>query len=358
MPKRFLAILFGEYNYAGITQVAVQLAIKLRETFDITLICRRIVRKVEEGVEIIELRPKTTLELWKMLGKTVDQFDIVHTHDVYTLPGLLRRKRKARIIYTDHGIVPMKYSRIASIPGTLFAHFCRLFSPRADLTVGISDYIVDELRQIGCQSVVKIPNGIDTEKFRPISEPEKILKLKCGNPMLLKVGLIEMHKAIDYHIASMPFILKKFPEARLVFIGTGRDLAYYRAKVKALRLDRVIHFIGWVPHEIMPLYYNAADIVLAVDYCHSFGLPILEGMACGKPVIARNGYAMREHVLNSRAGVLVQGENPREVATAVDQIMDNYDFYSSRAREYAKLFDWGVIAAQYRKVYESVLAES
>jgi len=353
MPKISLCQLFGAYNYAGIAQVAVQLSLKLRGEFEVTPITREIERRVEEDIDIVELKSRTTAEYWKALNRIVNQFDIVHTHDVYSLPGLLRKKRTAKIVYTDHGIVPLKYSPIKSFHGIVFAHLCRLFSRRADVCVGISDYIVDELKnRIGCLNVMKIPNGIDTEKFRPINESREYLKLKLGDPMLLKVGLVEKHKAVDYHIASMPYILKKFPKAHLVFIGTGKEIDYYRTVVRTMRLGHSVHFLGWVPNHMLPLYYNAADIVLQADYWHGFGLPLLEGMACGKPVIARDAYAMREHILKSGAGVLVRGDDIQEIAMAVEHILDNYDFYALKAREYAKRFDWNCIAAQYKRAYE------
>lgn len=355
MSKTSVCQLIGCYDYAGITQVAVQLSIKLREKFNTILITRKIARRTEENIKIVKLDTRTTLEYWKALDRIDDQFDVIHTHDVYSLPGLLRKKRTAKIVYTDHGIVPLRYSRINNFHGTILAHFCRSFARRADVCIGISDYIVDELKnRVGCLNVLKIPNGVDTEKFKPISDKE-YLKLKLGNPMLLKVGLIEKHKAIDYHIYSMPFILKKFPKAHLVFIGTGRDINYYKTLVRDMRLDSFIHFLGWIPNRMLPLYYNAADIILQVDYCHSFGLPILEGMACGKPVIARDAYAMREHIQKSGAGVLVQGKDPHELVMAVKHILDNYDFYTQKAREYAKHFDWKRIAAQYIEAYKKVL---
>jgi glycosyltransferase involved in cell wall biosynthesis len=356
MPKISVCQLFGAYNYAGIARVAVELSLRLRGKLAVTLVARKIEKKIEEDINIVELKSRTTAGYWKDLDGIVDQFDVVHTHDVYSLPGLMRRKRTAKIIYTDHGIVPLKYSPIKNFHGTFFAHFCRFFARKADVCVGISDYIVDELKnRIGCLNVIKIPNGVAVEKFRPFSESTEYLKLKLGRPMLLKVGLVERHKAIDYHIASMPHILKKFPKAHLAFIGQGSEIDYYRAIVQAMGLSHCIHFLGWVPNHMLPQYYNAADIVLQADYCHSFGLPILEGMACGKPVIARDAYAMREHILKSGAGVLVRGNDALEIAMAVEHILNNYDFYALKAREYAKCFDWNCIATQYREAYERVL---
>lgn len=359
MPNASILQLFGYYDYAGISRVAVDLSLRLAKSFNITLACRKIVRKPEDNIEIIELAPKNTLDLWKKLKDMTSQFDIIHSHDVYSLPGL-SGDRKAKVVYTDHGIVPLRYSTtmMKSLHGTLFAHFCRFFAREVDVSVGISDYIVDELkRRVGCKNVIKIPNGVYLEKFRPIDKLDEHLKLDFGDPMLLKVGLIENHRAIDYHISSMPFILKKFPRASLVFIGKGSNISHYKERVQAMGLGDHIHFLGWISHKILPLYYNAADIILQVDYCHGFGLPTLEGMACGKPVIARDAYAMREHLQKSGAGVLVQGKDPHELVVAIERILDNYDFYASKAREYAAHFSWENVATKYKEVYKRLLIE-
>ncbi|MEM4444591.1 MAG: glycosyltransferase family 4 protein [Thermofilum sp.] len=350
--------LIGFYDHGGICRVAVELALRLRRVFDVALVCRKVLRKPEEDIEIIELNSKNTADLWKKLHELQELFDIIHTHDVYSLPALVRGQHRAKIVYTDHGIVPIKYQSniVVSFHGVMFAHLCRLFARQADAVVGISDYIVNELRyKVGCRNVVKIPNGIDIERFKPLRSKEGYLNLKIGDPMLLKVGLIMKHKAVDYHIASMPFILKKFPNARLVFIGAGSDINYYKALAKAMKIDRFVHFLGYVPNHVLPLYYNAADIALQVDYWHGFGLPILEAMACGKPVIARDAYAMRELILESGAGVLVKGKDPRELAAAVEQVLSSYEDYSLRARRYAERFDWNKVVTKYMAVYERVL---
>lgn len=349
--------LFGLYGYGGIYRVAVELALRLKRSLDVVLVCRKVLREPEEKFEVIELNVKNTMDLWRKLRELEEVFDIIHTHDVYSLPGLVSKRRRAKVVYTDHGIVPIRYQDqiMRSFPGFVFAHFCRRFAQQADVSVGISNYITDELRRIGCRRALTIPNGVDVEKFKPIREPEKIREFKMGHPMLLKVGLVEKHKNIDYHIAAMPFILKKFPKANLIFIGTGKNVEYYRRLIKASKLDGYVHFLGWVPDHLLPFYYNAADVVVQVDFWHGFGLPILEAMACGKPVITRDAYAMREHIVSSGAGILVSGKDPRELAMALDQIFGNYELYSLRARRYAESLSWDRVTARYIKIYKNVL---
>lgn len=360
MSRAKVCQVFGFYGYGGIYRVAVELSLRIRKRFDVVLACRKILGKPEEDIEIVELAPKNTIDLWIKLQRLRNSFDIVHTHDVYSLPGLVVGRRKSKIVYTDHGIIPLKYhdNVLRSFPGVLFAHMCRIFALWTDVTVGISDYITTELRQIGCRNVITIPNGVDIDRFRPIGESEQIRALKIGDPMLLKVGLIERHKNIDYHISAMYYILKRFPRAALVFIGTGKDFEHYKNMIKKTKLKNSVHFLGWVPEHLLPLYYNAADVILQVDSWHGFGLPILEGMACGKPVIARNAYAMKEHIIKSGAGILVDGERPVEILKALEDILTDYEYYSLKARKYAEKYSWDGIAAKYIEIYEKLLRDT
>ena len=112
---------FGDYNYGGIARVAVDLSSRLKDDFQVTMLCRKAIRKPEEGFALVELKPRNTLDLWHKLSR-IEGFDIIHCHDVYALPALVRNKRrKAKIVYTHHGIVPLKYSRPKDFSGRVLS---------------------------------------------------------------------------------------------------------------------------------------------------------------------------------------------------------------------------------------------
>lgn len=127
--------------------------------------------------------------------------------------------------------------------------------------------------------------------------------------MLLKVGLIEKHKP-QITTSQQCLLFSKIPNTRSEFIDAGSDINYYEALAKAMEMNLFVRFLGHVPNQVLPLYYDAADIALQIDYWHGFGLSILEAMACGKPVITRDAYGMRELILESGANVLVKGKDP------------------------------------------------
>lgn len=350
--------LFGHYNYGGIARVVTDLSSRLENDFQVAMLCRKAVKKPEEGLNLVELKPKNTLDLWRKLSD-IGEFDVIHCHDIYALPGLVRNKgRRAKIVYTHHAIVPWRYSKIKDISGWVLAHLCGKYAiPKVDLAVGISDYTLGELRErYKCQKTVKIPDGVDIEKFCTTLEDNSFLRLKTGCPTLLFVGLLEKHKGVKFIIDSMPCILREFPEASLVLVGTGRDDKLLGEHVARMGLQERVIFPGFVEDDVLLSYYNASDIHVEASYWHGFGLPIIEAMACGKPVITRDAYAMREHIVNSGAGVLFEKDDPKELVSAVREIMGNYEEYASRARKYAENFDLNHVASEYAKAYVNILA--
>jgi len=139
-----------------------------------------------------------------------------------------------------------------------------------------------------------------------------------------------------------------------VLVGQELDTTLQR-KVRRLNIEQHVIFVGFKPDQVLVNYYNAADIIVEIPKWHGFGLPILEGMACGKPVITRNAYAMREHILSSGAGLLVNGDDPKEVANAILKVMTNYYLYTHKARSYAERFNWVRIADEYKQLYLGLL---
>jgi len=83
--------LIGYYDHGGICRVAVELTLRLRKFFEVTLVCRKVLRKPEEDVEIVELGSKNTADLWKKLHKLREQFNIIHTRSV--LPSSLCERK-------------------------------------------------------------------------------------------------------------------------------------------------------------------------------------------------------------------------------------------------------------------------
>lgn len=356
----------GDLNFTGIPKVAIDLSKFLCKDFNVTLVARKVQRRLTEkdvppNIEIISLEPKNTIDYWKSIKKKFVSLEgIVHTHDVYSLPALCTlksRNTKLKIVYTEHGSVPLRYSEKnpSALFGILLSRYSRIYYLKIDAIVAISDYILKEVKKKApSKNVFKIPDGVNVKRFRELTS-YKIMKQNF--PILLKPGAILKHKAIEFHLAAIPYMIKEFPDAQLIFAGAGSYLKYYIDMISGKKLSKYVKFLGWVEDSSMVELYHLSDIVVQADYWHGFGLPILEAMACGKPVIVRNNYAMREHILNSGAGVLIEGKHPSEISVGVKRILENYSDYSMKAVEYSKSFDWNKIAQKYKDLFYSLISK-
>jgi glycosyltransferase involved in cell wall biosynthesis len=340
----------GDYDYGGIGRVVTELTSELERYVDVTLVCRSLVRSFPCKARVVELRPRNTAEYWGQLLGMADDFDITHVHDVYALPALVRSRRRGKLVFTDHGIPPMLDAGALHVPGIAFAHVChKSCLRRTDAVVAISDYIYREACPWAGGSIVrKIPIGIKLERFRHAA----LTSASISQPTLLHVGLVTKHKGVHFLLRAFKRLLRDFPNAKLVFVG--REIENIRPLARTLSIaDRTI-FCGRVSEPELVKRYIEATVVAVPSYWESFGIPIIEAMALGKPVIARDAYAMKEHIERSRGGVLFRRDDPDEFLAAFHKLMGNYDQLSTNAHAYAKDFDCGHMAREYLELYREL----
>jgi glycosyltransferase involved in cell wall biosynthesis len=112
---------------------------------------------------------------------------------------------------------------------------------------------------------------------------------------------------------------------------------------------------GYVPHTELPFIYNLATLFLYPSLRESFGIPIIEAMACGTPVITSNTSAMPE--VAEEAAILVNPLDSASIATAISKVLDdkkfrNYLIFNGLCR--ATHFSWEATAEQTIALYQSV----
>ncbi|MBN1135196.1 MAG: glycosyltransferase family 4 protein, partial [Anaerolineae bacterium] len=157
---------------------------------------------------------------------------------------------------------------------------------------------------------------------------------------ILFVGTLEPRK----NIARLIQAYAQLPGARppLFFVG-GKGWFYDEvfALVERLNLGAEVRFVGYVPIDELPWWYNAAQMLVYPSLYEGFGLPPLEAMACGTPVVVSTASSLPEVV--GQAGLLVDPTDTQGLATAMDQCLNDLDL---RARmkalglAQAAVFSW------------------
>lgn len=199
-----------------------------------------------------------------------------------------------------------------------------------------------------------IPEGVDTALFRPIDDPGALAEwrrrtLGADVPFLLYVGKPTRRR-------NLPNLLHAYRQLRrrhriphrLVLVGTALPGTSFETLVRDLGLEDDVLTVPHLPHQEIARAYNAASVVLYPSSYEGFGMPVLEAMACGAPVIALNNTAFPEF-----AGGVAKLLEDAEVDTLVRGILEVLEDTSLRrvmrsagpAR--AAAYDWRIIGRRY-----------
>src|SRR5436309_2363989 len=135
-----------------------------------------------------------------------------------------------------------------------------------------------------------IPNGVDTSLFRSNGERRRPMDALTDHPRLLFLGRIEPRNGLGTLLDSMPRILARFPGAVLTVVGDGPWRRYYERRARELGAS--VRFVGQVLGD-RPAYYASADLYLCPTTIASFGVTLLEAMACGTPMIVSDNLGFR-----------------------------------------------------------------
>ena len=186
-----------------------------------------------------------------------------------------------------------------------------------------------------------IPNGVDTENFRP-SPTEKVQDI-------LFVGRFQKVKGLDILLSSLKHLflseLRKYKVGVVGPFSPDQRAVLMRNVPEELR--EMIEFYGTVPHEDMPHFFNSSRLVVVPSRYETFGLPALEGIACGVPVVASNVGGLPE-IVNAEVGLLFEAGDSTALAKAISKGMSEEvaDAAMKNGPTMAKRFDWRVVCAQ------------
>jgi len=198
-------------------------------------------------------------------------------------------------------------------------------------------------------------------KFRPVpsTENEPILaQHEVESPYILYVGSIEPRKNLVRLLEAYALLRDWSEEWGLVIVGARNfwKSTPVAEKVKQLKLEDCVHFTGYVPDKDLPVLYSAADLFVFPSLYEGFGLPVLEAMACGTPVVTSNSTSLPE--VAGEAALLVDPYDVEAIAEAMMRVLSDPELAADlrqRGLARAKQFTWEKTARETIKVYERVL---
>ncbi len=267
--------------------------------------------------------------------------------DVYHSPLLRGPLTSGRppFVLTVHDLVPLRW------PGTMTG-WHRLYTSRvlrrilaaADRIIAPSHNTADDLTALLSVSPEKIrvvPNGVDELFFeRPV--PAKM----TNERYVLFVGTPEPRKNLNRLVSAMKILRKRGFSERLFIVGSGgwgREVADAPG----------VHKVGRVSDQQLLSLYASASCLALPSLHEGFGLPALEAMAVGTPVVAGNAGALPE--ITGAAAVLVDPESETAIADGISRAIDEKDRLVALGRSRAKEFTWERAAELTAAVYRELV---
>ncbi|MEM3539332.1 MAG: glycosyltransferase family 4 protein [Nitrososphaerales archaeon] len=191
-----------------------------------------------------------------------------------------------------------------------------------------SKYLYSRLIECGFARPIYLCRlGLNLSEYK--FNPERI-SLNKGNPVVIvSVGRLVEIKGHEYLIAAAEILVKKGYNVKVIIIGDGPRKNILYNLIKKLGLVDTVRLTGMLPHEKVTEYLHKSNVfvfpsVLCRDgSTETLGYACVEAMACGLPVVASNVGGIPEYVINNQTGLLVEQRSPRQIAEAIEELINN-----------------------------------
>ncbi|MBR3135315.1 glycosyltransferase [Candidatus Saccharibacteria bacterium] len=223
------------------------------------------------------------------------------------------------------------------------------------------DDLVPQNRRRFKVTVEPLSNGIDLKCFKKRKPKASVMAkygLKEGKPRLINVGRVDPEKSIDNVIEAFAGAVKKVPEAELVIVGDGIAKSDLVKMVKKMGLEENVKFTGRVMLPDLVDLYLSADAFVTASETETQGIVLIEGAACGLPLIAVDAGAVKELCQNHKNGILCEPGNTEQIARAMVKLLSDKELrekYGEASLEIAKKHDLRRTLNRFIEIYQTAI---
>ena len=275
-------------------------------------------------------------------------YDVVHVHAPLapSLPLLAVDEAQAPVIGTFHTY--FDYS-VGYAMGRRY--FQRRLS-RLAAAIAVSPTVVEAHERYFDAAWTHIPNGVDTSLFEP--DAPKPIDVRPDVPSILFLGRFDPRNGLASLIDAFRRVRGQRRRAQLVVVGDGPLRAHYRRLANG---DRDITFVGSVL-DARPSYYANCSVSACPTTKASFGITLLESMACGTPIVCSDINGFRNVVAHEQEALLVRCGDTRALADALVRILDDDSLRArlgATGRQRALAYGWPRVSEQILGLYAGIL---
>lgn len=225
---------------------------------------------------------------------------------------------------------------------------------KSDFTVANSQGLKElSLRSKPNKEIKVIYNGIDTEQFYP-----DYVK-RSGSEFIITSGAsrVTHRKGLNYLIEAVAELLPHYPRLRLKIIGEGNTKKELENLVKKSKIEKNVDFVGRIPHEKTPAYYQEANLFVLPSINEGMSNAILEALASGLPILATDTGGSKELVRDGINGFIIRMKDAADIAEKIKKIIANAELRASMSqasRQLAETMSWSKVAHQYFTLYKKI----
>ncbi len=259
-------------------------------------------------------------------------------------------------LHTPEGLVYKLNRNQKTIDRLLIEKLEEWWIRRADRIIGLSEAIVSLTQQhyrINFKNLPIVENPVNINFFKPSVSSN-------NNNTILYAGRLEFRKGVHVLVRAIPYVLKKFPRVKFIFIGDNCGMEQYLFdEIKQLGIRESVEFIEQVPQDRLIDYYQRSTVCVVPSLWENHPYTVLEAMACGKPVIASGVGGIPEIVRDKYSGILVCPGSFMSLAEAITRVMGDNALQRTlgdNARKYIEdRYAPSAVIRKNLKVYEELL---
>ncbi len=311
-------------------------------------------------------------DVWAMSWRVAqERLDLFFFPSVYTFFPLLR---PMKAIVTIHDVIPERFPDLV-FPNARARLFWRaklaLARRQVDVILTVSEHAKADIMQ--CFRIpsarVKVIHEAPDSSFRCLDDRERTAQILgtygmgVGDRFILYVGGMSPHKNLKTLLEVFADLVRDrdLADIKLVLVGDFQADAFYshypslRALVDRLQLRDCVIFTGFVEDEDLVHLYNAADLLVLPSFDEGFGLPAIEAIACGTPVVASSSTAVPGLV--GKAGLFFDPRQPQDLREAMFRVLEDQALRSEMGRMglvRAQEFSWKRSAADLLALFAQV----
>lgn len=356
---------FYEPYMSGAEQMVKEIAERLGNNYDITLITARLDKKLARQ----ESRDTFTL-IRVGWGSRLDKFfypllaaiklrrfkpDLIHAVMESYAGGALALAKwfyspAKRILTLQSGDLDSEKKQ----KQWLIKIFWKLIHRSPDYLTAISNFLAQRAKGLGVDEnkIKVIPNGVDLSEV-----PVEVNKI---DNRVICVARLSWEKGLDYLVKAWPKVLTQVPEAKLVLAGEGDKRQEIEKLIRNLEIIDSVELLGNLPHRQVLQEIKKSEVFICPSLAEGLGIVFIEAQACGVVPIGTRVGGIPDVIQDNQNGLLIKPKSSEDISQAIIKLLTDKDLSErlvSKAQETVKRYDWNTIINQIERVYRKLLVQ-